>query len=457
MRQFVLWVLLAGNFAFAQTRLYRVFVLNEGRYDYFQNVQVEPLTLGYIDLHTPKYVVFDTIEGARFGVDMEIDSGYLYVTADSFLLKYDLQTLKPVDTAIARGLRGLAVNGNYIYVARGDLACCNSYIQVYDKRDLSLVAEFDTATTPIKWHCEDIVVVNDTIYAIANNAFVWGQYVGYLIRIPVSDWTQIDTFNLGPDGYNPDNIMVDTASGTIYTVNNMNFTSTSISTYRIQQPDQSPTKVTTINLNLVSGCFGSEFAWDKIYLKPIFSDTGAAGWGDETPSTEVLRYSPQLTTLIDTINVNRIHLYQFRYEPLEGKLWVTETDFVNWGLVLVFDSLLNLVDAFPAGIGAGAIAFEYREVYDTVTALNDAYTTPNLVLLSPADKLRLVLNGNITDYLSKLQVSAYTLAGKLVSSEWWHTSESRLYEKTLPVSGTLLIVVRDLYGNTVYRGIAVIR
>ncbi len=443
------WLGFAGGFvAFSQSvELLRVFVLNEGRYDYWTQTQVVPVTLGVIDLQTGTYTVFDTIEGARFGVDLEIDSGYLYVTADSYLLKYDLQTLERVAQAKAPGLRHLTIHGDRIYVARGDIGCCNSYLQVYDKRDLSLIMELDTASTLLKWSTEDVLVLNDTLYLIANNAFVWGQQVGYLVRAPINNLQAMDTFSLQSNGLNPEALMTDGIY--LYTLNNNDFTFASISRYAPNVADNSPTKVTTVSLPVVSGCKGAVLAWNTIYYQPYYADLGVDTiWGDEVPFVDMVRFSTANMVVLDTLPVNRATLYQFHFEPLNGQIWVTETDFVNWGLILVFDSLMQLVDAYPAGIGAGALAFEYgvRTVSGTPTVHTGSSPTIQVIQPGPTVYLR----WHSREQPEIVMVHVMDVHGRVVQRVVWRVAHQPILAISLP-SGWYSLVVTDLTGSVLYR------
>ncbi|MBC8047839.1 MAG: hypothetical protein H7Y00_13660, partial [Fimbriimonadaceae bacterium] len=51
---------------FAQTYVERVFILNEGYYDYFSGDILTPVSLGAYDPETEIYTVLDEIENARF-------------------------------------------------------------------------------------------------------------------------------------------------------------------------------------------------------------------------------------------------------------------------------------------------------------------------------------------------------------------------------------------------------
>ncbi len=332
--------------------LKRIYVLNEGYHNYWTGQTEVPVTVGYIDMDTRQYVVFDTIWGARFGVDMVLEDSFLYVTADSFIIKYNVNTLERVAEAVSIGVRGIGISGQRLFVARGELpslGCCNSYLQVYDKNTLQLIEEADTTTSPLKWHSDDVLILGDSVYVAVNNGFVWGQYVGYIAVFPVSDINNMRLVDLGPDGINPENLMTDGQN--VYAFNNTDFTTSSVSTYA-----RVAGTVTTVDLGLPSGCTGSALVDQRIYFQPYFADTS---W--TTRATYMLRTPISNIGVLDTLPLGKT-FYQIFHDTLNGYIWITETDFQNWGLVIAYRVSDNsFVDAFAVGVTPGALAFEYGE------------------------------------------------------------------------------------------------
>src|SRR6187402_2066578 len=83
-----------STFTFATDYVHRVIILNEGYNDFNTGNQIVPVTLATYDPATKAYAVFDTIEDARFATEALVDGDFIYVAADSFLLKYDRNTLE---------------------------------------------------------------------------------------------------------------------------------------------------------------------------------------------------------------------------------------------------------------------------------------------------------------------------------------------------------------------------
>ncbi len=66
---------------------HQVFVLNEGYFDYTTKEILEPVTLGSFNPTSNTYITLDTIKDARFASDILVDDQFLYIAADSKLLR----------------------------------------------------------------------------------------------------------------------------------------------------------------------------------------------------------------------------------------------------------------------------------------------------------------------------------------------------------------------------------
>src|SRR4029453_14411534 len=81
----------------AQTTVHQVVILNEGHYDFVNQVQDVPVSLGTYDPSTGLYNEMVTIPNPRFGNGVVGENEVIYVSADSFLLKYDANTFALLD------------------------------------------------------------------------------------------------------------------------------------------------------------------------------------------------------------------------------------------------------------------------------------------------------------------------------------------------------------------------
>ena len=117
--------LLAGSLATAllgnaQSYVHRVLVLNEGYYDFTAGEQVVPVTLGSYDPVSGDYQTVATIADARYGNQVSVNGGNIYVGADSFLLKYDADTHALLDQDVVVGVRSFAFWNDQMIITRGD-------------------------------------------------------------------------------------------------------------------------------------------------------------------------------------------------------------------------------------------------------------------------------------------------------------------------------------------------
>ncbi len=424
----LLGILLAVAFVSTAQEKYlkRIYVLNEGRYDYWTGQIVVPVTVGYIDMDTRQYVVFDTIWDARFGVDMILEDSFLYITADTFIIKYNVRTLKRVAEAHALGVRGIAISGQRLFVSRGELpslGCCNSYLQVYDKNTLQFIEEADTLNSPLKWHSDDVLVLGDSVYVAVNNGFVWGQYVGYIAVFPVSDVNNMRLIDLGVDGINPENLMTDGQN--VYAFNNTDFTTSSVSTY-----SRVAGTVNTVDLGLPSGCTGSALVNAQIYFQPYFADST---W--TTRATLMLRTPTSNVGALDTLPLNKT-FYQIFYDTLNGYIWLTETDFQNWGLVIAYRvSDYSFVDAFAVGVSPRSLAFEYGE--RVTVGIDDAQLNHEIDIIPMKDRTVMILNKSQSPVKEVMITDA---VGKIIYKK--AVNRERIIIRRVPSGGVYFVSVQ---------------
>ena len=205
--------MLFANILLSQDYVNQVLVLNEGYFDYTLNQSIEPVTIGSYDPVLQTYIVVDTIQGARFASDLIIDGDYFYVAADNMIYKYNKVSYVLVATESVPGVRNLAVWNDKILATRGDYdnvtfqpILFNSYLQIFNKTDLSFYLEIDTISGP-KWATQNLIIQNDKAYIAINNAYEWGNEKGFIGILDMNSFSYINEIDLGPNGKNPDNMM----------------------------------------------------------------------------------------------------------------------------------------------------------------------------------------------------------------------------------------------------------
>ncbi len=327
---------------FATDYVHRVIIINEGYNDFNTGNQIVPVSLATYDPAMKTYAVFDEVEGARFATEAIVEGEYIYVAADSFLLKYDRNTLQLLAQQTVIGIRSIAAWNDKLIVTRGEyLMQISSFFQVYNQSDLSFDYELDTISGP-KYATQNIEVVGDKAYFVINNAFDFPNYKGLLGVVDLINETYVNEFDLGADGLNPDNLMRD--GDKLYTLNNKDFTGSSVSVINIDDE----TVVTTNLTHVTSGCGTSAF-----YLNNV--------WYQQYGSQKVHLFDPNNASVSDSVEFNK-NFYGLGVDPVNNLLYATTTDFVSTGMAYIYDASHALIDSFVCGVSAGNIAFDVRKV-----------------------------------------------------------------------------------------------
>ncbi|MFN3940521.1 MAG: YncE family protein, partial [Chitinophagales bacterium] len=323
----------------AQSHVERVLILNEGYFDYFSNEIVIPVSLGAYQPETGVYTEVHTIDGVRFASDLLIYENNYYIAADNYLLVYDLYTDTLVMQKEIQGIRKIAVNANRIVVTRGEyLTAFDTYVEVLDKNTLDLIFSIPDAELP--YTTEGVVIRDGKAYVAVNNGFVFGGEVGYLAIIDLELQQLEAMIDLGADGINPDNLMSD--GETLFTLNNKDYTGSSVSSYKITSGDVSTTNL----LNVTSGCGTSSYFNGEIYYQDFLS-------------TSISRFNPVAETITGEMELGN-SFYGLAFDPLSNIMYASVTDYFSYGKVNVYDLDGSLLNTFDVGVSPGNIAFDVR-------------------------------------------------------------------------------------------------
>jgi hypothetical protein len=333
--------LFTSAWSFAQNQLHQVLVVNEGYFDYQTNVIVEPVTIGSYNPVSQQYQVVDTLENMRFASDLVIDGNFYFVAADSKIFKMDLNSHQEISSVACPGVRNLAIHQDKLIATRGEyLTTYDSYLHVYNTADLQLVQAFDTVTGP-KWATQNIVVDGTTAYLVVNNAYDWGNEKGIIGQLNLSNLTYGNEVDLGPDGKNPDNLVK--YGSALYTVNNKDWTGTSISKF-----DLGTNLPSTVNIaNAIAGCGTSALRDDKITYQI-------------SAETSLNNFDINGMNNIGPVNGINVNFYELAQEPISGELYASTTDFFSTGTVFIYDVNNTEIHQFAAGVSPGTIVFDIR-------------------------------------------------------------------------------------------------
>jgi hypothetical protein len=398
-------VVATAQFSHAQSpyTLNQVIVLNQGYYSGKTNTQVSPVTVGSYAPSTKSYTNFDTISNAQFASYVVIDSGYIYVAADSLLIKYDLNTKKKVAQQTVQGIREIAIWGNQLLVTCGQSYALSSYFQAYDKNTLNLVYKL----TSVSAATEGIKVLNDTAY-IAINDFASTE-IGKLGVIDLNGQVENREINLGATAYNPFDVEVETNPNMIYTVNDLNFDSTSITQY-----NPSTDALTTVVVNKASSCSGSTF-----YLGSIFFQT----YGDN--NIDLFRTS-QLA-IWDSLSINK-PLVGLAPDSVNGVMYFGNNIDSVTAKVFVCNLYGGLIDSFNTGVYPSNFAFDVR----STAGINQVSSFAANLVIYPnpvADNLHMAL---IDSKDAQANLTLTDIIGR------------RVYEQQIPTNAPTVIPINSL-------------
>ncbi len=358
------------TFAQAQSYVNQAIILNEGYFDYTNNVIVEPVTIGTYNPATQVYSIVDTLENMRFGSDIVISGNYYYVAADTKIFKMDLNTHQEVASVSCPGVRNLGIYQNKLVATRGEYQITyNSYLHVYDAANLTLIQAIDTVAGP-KWAAQNIVMDGATAYIAVNNGYEWGNEKGIVGKLDLATLTYGNEIDLGVDGTNPDNLMK--SGDFLYTVNNKDWSGASVSKIALLNPSAE-----TVNLaSAGTGC-GTSALVDENIVYQVSGET----------TLNVFNYAAMNN--VGPVAGIDLSFYELAFDEVNNLLYASSTDFSTYGKVYIYDSNNDEVSNFNVGVSPGTIVFDVRAsvgVNELTTSFN-VFPNPATTELNIASEL----------------------------------------------------------------------
>ncbi len=326
----------------------QVLILNEGSYDYYEEQILEPVTVGKYDPVNNLYNTILEIDDARFASDLIIDGDFFYVAADNKILKYDLNTYELIAFEDVSGVRKIAIYEDNLFVTKGDYdlstfssVIFDSYLDVYSKIDLTYISSFDVEDGP-QWSTENLLIYNDLLYVVINNAYDWGNYKGILGVVDLVNMTYLSEIELGEDAKNPINLML--KDNALYTINNKNWDGSSVS---IIDLDSFVSETITLS-NVSAGCGVSIIRDQKLNYQKM---------GD------VEMYIFDLDNLAESGIENNLNenYYAVSENPLNSYLYTATANFTSNSNVTIYDNTNNQVNTFLADVATSKIVFDVRQ------------------------------------------------------------------------------------------------
>ena len=132
-------------------------------------------------------------------------------------------------------------------------------------------------------------------------------------------------------------------NGYLYTVNNKDWSGSSISRVDLQTGLANTTNIATAS----TGCGTSCLRNDNIYYQ-ISGETVLNEWS----TISMLPVGP-----VSGLSMN---FYELSENPVNGDFYASTTDFTTSGTVHVFDNANNAIHSFEAGVSPGTIVFDVR-------------------------------------------------------------------------------------------------
>jgi hypothetical protein len=342
----------------AQNYVHQALILNEGYFDYQTNQIIEPVTIGSYNPANQTYQLVDTLEGMRFGSDVIIDGNFYYVAADTKIFKMDLNTHQEVASVSCPGVRNLGIYQNKLVATRGEyLTSYSSYLHIYDASTLSLIQAIDTVQGP-KWASQNIVIDGSSAYIAVNNGYEWGNEKGLIGKLDLSNLSYGNEVDLGPDGKNPDNLVK--LGGFLYTVNNKDFSGSSISKVALDGTSNS-----TVNLAAASTGCGTSALRDNNLVYQLSMETA------------LIEFDINLMNTNGPLAGHSLNYYELAQEPVSGQLYTSETDFFSFGKIHIFDANNIELSNFNVGISPGTIVFDVRSSAGIEAIENTISVYPN--------------------------------------------------------------------------------
>ncbi|MGZ5242457.1 MAG: T9SS type A sorting domain-containing protein [Bacteroidia bacterium] len=381
--------------------------------------------IGSYNPDTKAYTVFDSVHSTSTR-SILIDGKFAYLTADTLLLKYDIDNYKRVAKESTSGLNMpggyLAAYKTYILSTRG-FGASNNYLVAYNKSDLKQAF----AIGGISDQASGILVVGDTAYVGVSGAY--NKDTGYLAVIDLVNMQLKREIMLGTMGAQIGKIFTDGTN--IYTVNNKR---SSISTYNIATGTVS---------HKVFHAAGSSANGIALSNGRIYTDFGYAGIG----AYDITSGDFTESAIVDYMDIEGVSNFKrsvagAAYDSINKHFYVTSTNYSDTGAAYIFDIQGNKIDSFATGVSPEAIAVDYR----STVGINQL--TRNLISVNaypnPAkNTLNIAVNGQ-----SNAQIMITDISGKTrIQQNVKHANNSiQLDINTLP-QGMYILNVSTESGN----------
>ena len=322
----------------------RAYVLCEGAQDFYSGEVLESPRIGTIDLSasTPDFEVLRVFNGHAFAADLALseDGSMVYVAAEDTVYKLEAATGEILAEQPLQGARRLLLDGDRLFVSRGDVdpmtwgsVDFDHYFVALDAGDLSWDTGWEAADNGGPgWASEGICVSEGAVYVAINNAFTFGEEVGLIGRIDLTTGAYTET-ELGPDGLNPVHLLSGD-DGAVVSVNVQQYDGTSLS--RWTGTSDADTEVVA---DVTAGCGAADWHEGGV-LYQVYGEAGFRKADGATLAAE------------EGWSGNGGSVYAMQVLS-SGQVLLGTTDFATAGAVEMWDFEAGLQWSIPVGIAPG--------------------------------------------------------------------------------------------------------
>ncbi|MEX0967363.1 MAG: T9SS type A sorting domain-containing protein [Bacteroidia bacterium] len=266
-----------------------------------------------------------------------VDSQEVYMNADSFVFRYELDHYQQLGVFQSVGVVDMARYEDYLIVLKG-FGAQGDYVDILDTGTFVPAGSIPQITNEAR----DIAIVGDTAYITHNLPGTIDQFppfqifadsIGYIAIIDLPNRKFVRNISLGQNGAGAGQIFIQ--NNTLFTVNNE---AGSIGRYLLG------TNVSTTT-NLPVADKGAGIKDGLLY----------ANFGQGIGSFDI-----STLAIIDTNIVERPGIEAMTMDTLANEFYATYTDFFSYGSLGRYDINGNLIDSLEIGVSPQAIATEYR-------------------------------------------------------------------------------------------------
>lgn len=336
----------------------RLWVLNEGWYNYGTGVLETPPSLGMISAESWVYEEILNFPSSNFCTDLKINGEIAFVALENQLVKIDLTTGMVMESMEVLGIQELALVGDeWVFATRGGIdpvtylpLPLESHVGWWSQEDLSLGGGLTLAQGP-SLACQAILVEGDKVFVGINNGWVWGGEVGRLGVWDVGAMSyeefELDTSAVNPVAFHKNNDVV-------LAVSNGDYTNTTLSQWSAANPGSSSSATLA---GVSAGCNASAIVNGALALQ-IDQENGLR-----------LIDSQTLTWTGELLNPEAPPAYSLAVHPQWEWTCSGYTDYVSQGEVVIRTSSGEIVAEVSTGISPGTLVWQLDDSASLLEAI----------------------------------------------------------------------------------------